>query len=38
MRKAKFTDSQIMDAVKRAEAGFAVPDICRDLGIITATF
>jgi putative transposase len=28
MRKSKFTDSQIMDAVKRVEAGFAVPDIC----------
>ncbi len=32
MRKSKFTDSQIMDAVKRVEAGFAVPDICRELG------
>ena len=38
MRKSKFTDSQIMDAVKRVEAGFAVPDICRDLGVSTATF
>ena len=38
MRKSKFTDSQIMDAVKRIEAGFAVPDICRELGISTATF
>ena len=38
MRKSKFTDSQIMDAVKRVEAGFAVPDICRELGISTATF
>lgn len=27
MRKPKFNDSQIMDAVKRVEAGFAVPDI-----------
>ena len=26
-----------MDAVKRVEAGFAVPDICRPLGISTAT-
>jgi hypothetical protein len=24
MRKSKFTDSQIMDAVKRIEAGFGV--------------
>ena len=38
MRKSKFTDSQIMDAVKRVAAGFAVPDICRELGISTATF
>ena len=38
MKRSKFTDSQIMDAVKRVEAGFAVPDICRELGISTATF
>ena len=38
MRKLKFTDSQIMDAMKRVEAGFGVPDICREMGISTATF
>ena len=38
MRKSKFTDSQIMDAVKRVEAGVTVPDICRELGVSTATF
>ena len=38
MRKSKSTDSQIMDAVKRVEAGFGVPDICREMGISTATF
>ena len=27
-----------MDAVKRVEAGFTVPDICRELGVSTATF
>ncbi len=37
MRKSKFTDSQIMNAVKRVEAGFVVRDICRKLGISTAT-
>jgi putative transposase len=37
MRKSKFTDSQIMDAGKRVEAGLAVPDICRELGVSTAT-
>ena len=38
MRKSKFTDSQITDAVKRVEAGFAVPDICRELGISAGPF
>ncbi len=38
MRKSRFTDSQILDAVKRVEAGIAVPDLCRDMGISTATF
>ena len=38
MRKSKFTDSQIMEAVKRIYAGFGVPDICRKMGISTATF
>ena len=38
MRKSKFTDSQIMDAVKRVEVGFTVPDICRELGVSTAMF
>ncbi len=38
MKKARFTDSQIMDALKRIEAGIAVPDLCRDLGISAATF
>jgi hypothetical protein len=33
MSKSKFTDSQIMDGVKRVEAGFGVPDICRELSI-----
>ena len=38
MEKSRFTDSQILDAIKRAEAGLAVPDLCRELGISTATF
>ena len=38
MKKSRFTDSQILDAVKRVEAGFAVPDVCRELGVSTATF
>ena len=38
MRKSRFTDSQILDAVKRVEAGIGVPDLCREMGISTATF
>ena len=29
MKKSRFTDSQIIDALKRAEAGLTVPDLCR---------
>ena len=38
MKKSRFTDSQIIDALKRVEAGLAVPELCRELGISTATF
>ena len=38
MKKSRFTDSQIMEALKRAEGGVAVPDLCRELGVSTATF
>ena len=38
MKRSKFTDSQSMDALKRVDAGLAVPDVCRELGISTATF
>ena len=38
MKRSKFTDSQIIDSVKRVEAGIGVPDICRELGISSATF
>lgn len=27
-----------MDALKRVESGLSVPDLCRELGISTATF
>ncbi len=37
-KKSRFTDSQIMEALKRVEAGLAVPDVCRELGISSATF
>lgn len=33
MRKSKFTDSQSMAVLKRAEVGEAVPYLCRELTI-----
>ncbi len=38
MKKFGFTDSQIAQALKRVEAGFAVPELCREMGISSATF
>ena len=38
MRKSRFTDSQIMAILKQADGGTAVPDLCREHGISTATF
>ena len=38
MKRSKFTDSQIMDPLKRVDPGLAVPDVCCELGISAATF
>ena len=38
MTKSKFSDSQIIDALKRVEGGLSVPVLCRELGISSATF
>ena len=38
MKKSRLMDSQIMDAIKRVEAGLAVPEVGRELGVSTATF
>ncbi len=36
MKRSKFTDTQIMDTLKRGDAGLAVPEVCRELGPICA--
>ena len=38
MKKSRCTDSQILAVLKQAEAGTAVPALCREHGISTATF
>ena len=38
MRRSKFTEEQIAMALRQAEAGTAVADICRKLGVSQATF
>ena len=38
MKKSRFTDSQIIAVLKQAESGRAVPDLCREHGISSATF
>lgn len=38
MKKSRFTDSQIIEAIKRVEAGLAVSELCREMGISSATF
>jgi len=38
MKKSKFSDSQIIEALKRVENGLSVPELCRELGISSATF
>lgn len=38
MKKSKFTEPQIIFALKQSETGTRVDDICRQLGISQATF
>jgi len=38
MKKGRFTEHQIVSALKKQEAGIAVKDISRELGISDATF
>lgn len=37
MKKSRFTDTQILDAIRRMEAGTSSADLRRELGISTAT-
>ncbi|CAI0773185.1 Transposase [Serratia liquefaciens] len=38
MKKSRFTEEQIGFALKQAELGTSVPDVCRKLGTSDATF
>lgn len=38
MKKSKFTEAQIVSALKEYEAGKSVADICRELGVNKQTF
>ena len=38
MKKSTFTDEQIITVLKRANAGEAVADVCRQVGISDSTF
>ncbi|MFX4315255.1 transposase [Enterobacter sp. 63] len=38
MKKSRFTEEQIVFALKQAELETSVPDVCRKQGIYDATF
>lgn len=38
MKKSKFTESKIVFAIKQSETGAPVSEVCRKMGISSATF
>lgn len=38
MKKSKFTEAQIVFALKQAETGVSVQEVCRKMGVSEATF
>jgi len=38
MKKSRYTEEQILFALKQAEAGQVITDVCRQMGISEATF
>jgi putative transposase len=38
MKKSKFTEAQIIFALKQSETGVSVSEVCRKMGISEATF
>ena len=38
MKRSKFSDSQIIDTFNLVESSIGFPDICRELGVSSATF
>ena len=38
MKKGRFTETQIVSAIRKQESGIAVQDIAREMGISEATF
>ena len=38
MKKSRYSDSQIINILKQAEAGTPVPDLCREHGVSSTSF
>ena len=38
MKKSRFTDAKIMAVLRQGEGGMAVPELCRQHGISSATY